>query len=710
MSDTSVQNEPDASSGRSPQTPSPPDNAARDDKPSAQKSAPARQEECVFNDSITVYPDQPLPQYNRGPVKAYAAAGRDKAPAKLFALICEDHLTPRTLKAPNYVSILNPSLVRLVGSGKIDWAPQGRERYCFIYEDNLGAPIMKDDTRGGLALKPEYVLNAVVRPIVSVLQDLRDKDLVHGNIRPSNLFNGGRKNFDKVILGECLCLPVSYDQPAMYESVERAMCAPIGRGVGTLQDDLYSFGVTLGVLMRHFDPLEGLSEDGVIERKIEEGTYISFLNRDRFSGAMLELLRGLLYDDPNQRWNLDDVLVWMDGRRLSPKQAARRAKANRPFIFNGEKYIRPELLAHNLNKNIAEAKQHIENGDLEQWLSRALEDKVISEQYHKALALTEESGRGAGYPERLVTRTAIALYPEGPIQYKSISIHPDGIGKSFTEAFMQKRDLKTYTDFFNAYFITQWIDAQSTAVSDVSGLVNKYDSLRAFLRQPTVGSGLERCLYWLNPEMHCVSEKLAKFHVRSPEDMMYAFEKISKSPSRPALFFDRHISAFLSTKDRKNIDPYLHDLNATEPYKRVMGEFKTLATIQKRSQMEEFPGICAWMYENLEPVYERFHDRKLRVELKRKAERLISGGDLNKMLMLFDSPVIYQEDNINFRKSMRYYYDLERELATHESSLRDESSIGIETGNNFAALTSALLAGIIIIASIIMATKSGSLF
>lgn len=710
MSDISVQNEPDTSSGRSPQTPPSPSNTASGSAPASQKLSASSQEACPFNDIITIFPSQPLPQYNKGPIKAYAATGRDKAPARLFALICEDHLTPRTLKAPNYVSILNPSLSRLVGSGKVDWSPEGRERYCFIYEDNLGGPLMKDDTHEFLGLKPDYVLSSIVRPMISVLQDLRDKDLVHGNIRPSNLYNGGRKNFDKVILGECLSLPASYNQPAMYECVERAMCSPIGRGAGTIQDDLYALGVTLGVLMRHFNPLEGMSDDEIIERKVEEGSYTAFLGKDRFSGAMLELLRGLLYDDPEQRWTLDDVLVWMDGRRLSPKQAARRVKANRPLLFNGEKYIRPELLARDLNKNIAEAKQHIDNGDMEQWLTRALEDKVVIDQFHKALTLAEEGGKGAGYPERLVTRTAIALYPEGPIQYKSISIHPDGIGKSFTEAFMQKRDIKTYTDFFNAYFITQWIDAQNKTVSDVSGLVNKYDSLRAFLRQASVGNGLERCLYWLNPEMHCVSEKLAKFHVRSPEDLMYAYEKISKLPSRPALFFDRHIVAFLSSKDRKNIDPFLHDLNAPEQYKRVMGEFKTLATIQKRSQMEAFPGMCSWVYENLEPVYERFHDRKLRGEIKRKAERLVEAGDLGKMLMLFDSPKTYQDDNVSFRAAMRDYYNLEQELQKNLRSLQDESSIGKEAGNSFAALISAILAGIIIIASIIMVTKSGSLF
>lgn len=704
MSDTSVQDEPDKAA----ESAKPSSQPVGADKPVAGKSALSGP--CQFNDSITIYSDNPLPQYDKGPLKAFVAVGRDKAPPRLFALICEDHLTPRITKALNYVSILNPGLPRLVGSGKVDWTPAGREKYCYIYENILGNRLMVDDTRGGLGLKPEFVVSAILRPTISVLQDMRDKDIVHGNIRPSNIFDGGVKNYERVVLGECLSMPPSCNQPPLYETIDRALCSPSGRGTGTIQDDIYSLGVTLAVLMRHFDPTEGLSDDEIIERKMEEGSYTTLLSRDRFSGAILELLRGLLYDDENQRWTLDDILVWMDGRRLSPKQAARRSKASRPINFNGEKYTRPELLARDLNKNVSEAKHLVDTGDMEQWLMRALEDKVVIKRFETALSLSEEDGRNSGYPESLITRLAIALNPEGPIRYKSISVHPDGIGTAFTEAFIQKRDMQSYTDFFVCYFITQWIDAQTSVVSDVSSLINKFDSVRAYIRQQGMGGGLERCVYWLNPEVHCLSEKLKKYHVRSPEDMMLAYEAMSKLPSKPALFFDRHVVAFLSVKDRKNIDPYMHDLNAPEAYKRVLGELKTLATIQKRSQMEKFPGICAWVAENLDPVYERFHDRELRVELKKKVDRLKEGGDLVKIISIFDNVQIYQDDNSNFRKSMRKHYDLERELETINHDLQEESLIGKDTGRNYGALVSAVLAVIIIIGSVAMGWNQGALF
>jgi hypothetical protein len=695
MSDMTVQDEPEEKLIT--ETESQPMTVAADSDAAARPAATTFTGDCVFNDNVTIFSGNRLPEYDKGPVKAYAARGTDKAPPKLIAYICEDHLSPRPSKAANYAAIMTPNLVRLVASGPVFWTPAGKEKYCFIYENTLGSPLMREDTRGGAGLRAEIVLNAIIRPMVSVLQDMRDKDLIHGNIRPANIFSGSNKNLDRVVLGECLALPPFYNQPVLYEPVDRAMASPIGRGAGSQQEDLYAFGVTLALLMRHNDPLQGKSDEEIIYHKMEEGTYASLLGEDRITGAMLELMRGLLYDDENQRWSLDEVLAWLDGRRLSPKQASRRFRAARPLHFNNEKYLRPELLAQDLSKNISEAKLLIDGGEMEQWISRAIDDKAMTARYENAVGKYDEEDKGVGHAERLTARVGIALHPEGPIRFKSINAYPDAIGTALQEAYVTKKDVQVFVDFFNAYFIPQWIDVQPRPVPDIGSLTGKFDGSRAHLRQKGMGGGIEKCIYSLNPEAQCLSEKLGKYYVRDPEAMMAAFEKISHSPGRPSMFFDRHIVAFLSVKDRKNIDPYIHDLNAAEPHRRILAEMKALATIQKRSQMGRFPGIAKWIVGNLGPVYERFHDRTLRAELKKKAEMLQDGGDLAKIAVLFDNPNTYQEDYQGFRKAMRRYFELEDESLQTERGLQNEKSFGQDTGRQIAAIVSGLLAAIVIL-------------
>ncbi len=699
MAETAVQNEPETKAKASQTDTSVP---AKADAVVADASKAGFSGECAFNDHIVVYSGTNLPKYDRGAVKAFSARGTDKAPSNLFALICEDHLTPRTSRMSSYASIVNPALVRLVASGAIEWAPARRERYCLIYEDGLGNPLIPNDTTAALGLKPEMVLNMIIRPLASALSDLRDRDIVHGSIRGANIYDGGKPNFEKVILGECLSSPTSSMQPVLYETIEKACAMPVGRGPGILPDDMYALGVTLAVMLRHTNPLEGLSDQEIIERKIEDGSYAAILGKDRFTGSILELLRGLLHDDVGQRWRLDEVMEWLDGRRLSPKQAARRNKAARPVAFNGRKYTQPEILAMDLSRNVNEARQLIDDGEMEQWTVRALEDKPMAVRLENAIRGAEEGGKGPGYPERLATRVAIALDPEGPMRYKSISVAPEGVGAALMEAFVMKRDLHVFSEFFMNYFITQWVDAQPSTVQDASNMISKFDSARAHLRTKGMGGGLERCLYSMNPEAHCLSEKLSKYYVGSPEEMMFAFEKMSTLPSRPGMFFDRHIVAFLSTKDRKNIDPYIFDLNTTEQYRRTLAEIRTLATIQKRSQMPRFPGIAGWIVDNLEPIYERFHDRELRAELKKKAERAKETGDLAKLILLFDNPALYQEDFANFRRAMRKHYDLEQETVQTERDLRDESSYGQGTGRQIAAVVAGALAAIVILMTTFM--------
>lgn len=665
------------------------------------KSRPAQ-----FNQEITILPDKPLKDYNCGEVKAYEGIGRGNAPERLFALVCETHLSPRINIASNYNKIINPGLVRLVASGIVFWPPEQKQKYVFIYENNLGSPIVPKDVGVGYGWEEDLVLNNVLKPLFGVLQDLRDKEVVHGRIRPTNIFSGGSKNLDRIMIGDCLCMPAWGDMPTIYLPIEKALADPMARGRGTTEDDLYAFGVTLAVLLRASDPLEGYTDEQIIAAKLKNGSYQTLTGKDRFTGAILELLRGLLYDDPHQRWTIDEVQAWLDGRRLSPKQAPKKIKASRPLELAGKKYIFPEVLAMNMPKSITESAHIVENDDLNQWVQRAVENKVLLESVEKAQAQAAEQGKGGSYQQRLVTRIAMALHPGSPIRYKGISILPEGIGMALTNAYVLKQDIQSYVELFTQQFIMQWVDMERSGFIDSSALIAKFDSCRAFVRQTGVGFGLERCLYYLDPCVPCLSEKLKDYYVRTPEDIMFAYEDMSASKNRPHMFFDRHIISFLSVKDRKNVDPYMFELGDEAEYRRVLGELKTLATIQKRSRMDKFPGIAGWIASNLGPVYERIHDRKLRQKLKEKVDKLHPKGDLTKIAAIFDESEMYSGDSNQFFRAIHEYVKLKNEKSQLKYDLKNSKSFGFETGRQAAAILSCVLATVVILASTFMALGS----
>jgi hypothetical protein len=663
--------------------------------------------QAILNDEIEILPDKRLIHLDQGPVQAFAARPvSDTAGPGYFALVCDTSLVPRVRHAPQIAGIISPSFARLIASGVCYWPPGQSERYVFVYENNLGQPIMKPG-EPGLGWKPDFVMNVVIKPVVNVLLDLRDSDVYHGGIRPTNMFDGGVKQLERILLGDCLATPPSYNQPALYEPAERAMADPIARGRGTHEDDLYAFGVSLAVILRHKDPLEGMSADDVIRMKIEQGSYTALTGSERFTGALLELLRGLLYDEQGSRWTLDEVTNWLDGQRLSPKQASRKIKAARPLAYAGEKYFRPTLLAMDIYKNQSEAIQMIENDTLGQWLERSLEDKPATARMEEAIASAQEGGRGSGYWDRLLARASVALDPAAPLRFRGMAIGADGFGAALAEAMIKKKDVQPFIDIINQQLMMYWVTTQNDSHVDIAAIVTRFDSCRGFLRQPTMGYGIERCLYYLCPEAPCISDILKGYYVRSPEDLLFALEEIARKPQKPHLLIDRHIAAYLSVKDRRVIDPILAELNAAEFHRRIIGNLSILASVQKRSRMENMPGIASWAADVLKPVYERIHDRDLREKLKASIAKAAESGDLSRMVVIIDDPQMRQQDMAAFKAAMRDYNNLRAELGKLEGELSKPKSFGRETGQQYAAVASAIIAGIVMLAVAFMYISHG---
>lgn len=665
-----------------------------------------------LNNEFFIDAGRPLPHLDQGPVHAYAASGsQDVSHVTHFAMVCEPHLTPRIRGISSYNAVSSANVIKLAAAGIVYWGPARAERFVFIYENSVSKALTPHGDYRGLDWRPETVQSVVVKPMMFALMDLRDVDIAHGNIRPSNMYPiGGAGGVERVMLGECLSAPAGSLQPVIFEPIERAMADPTGRGPAHQSSDLYALGVSLAVIMRSRDPMEGMTNDEIIKFKIEQGSYQALTGKDRFTGGILELLRGLLQDDLAQRWTLDDLMSWMDGQRLTPKQGVKKIKAARPIHFLEERYLRPAMLAMDLQKNQSESAQLVESGTMEQWISRSLEDSTVMKRLESAIETTSEHGRGPGYWDRMLCRVSIALDPEAPIRYRGLSLHPEGFGSALAEAMIKRADIQPFADLINHQTIMFWLAAQTDPQLDIGNIVTRFDSCRAYLRQPNIAYGIERCLYFLNPEVHCLSEKLRGFYVSTPEDIMYALEKISTRPGRPDMFFDRHIIAFLCAKDRKDADAYLMELNSDEAYKRILGNIKVLATIQQRGRMEKFPGICKWIIDIVDPVYERFHDRELRVTIKQKVAQAAESGDITKIAGLLDTGGAMQSDTNLYNQARVDYYNLRIEASELEEQLRNPGNVGKATGREIAALIACIISGATILFFVFMFFSKGSAF
>lgn len=640
---------------------------------------------------------QPMEHLNKEGVRAFRALGSDGYPSNLVALVCGRDYSPRRFAGTKYEKINNGHLLKMWTSGVIRVPQDKAESFCFVFDD-VGTPLVPSleyDKAHALSVKTEAVLQNMVIPISAVLKDLYNKDLIHGEIWLGNMYSQTGKATERIVLGECLSAPSSFLLPSLYHTAERAIADPMGRGIGTRADDMYAFGVSLAVALRGSDPLGGATKEQIIERKLDKGSYATLIGAERFSGPMLELLRGLLHDDPEQRWTLDDVEEWIDGRRLSPKQAIKRVKANRPIIFNDVKYTRPELLAKDLIKNPPAALRLVENKDLIQWLDRAIEDKTLKNAVEDTMKEVSSLSGGSDYVHQLIVYISTALFNEIPVRYKDLSFNPTAFGKMMSAALMKEADIKNYTEILRHSFMMRVI-REKKSIIEGSSLVAKFDSCRNFIAQTFLGGGIERCLYLMDPESHCLSPMLKEYYVISSGGVMRALEQVCEKSS-PKSLIDRHIAAFLSVKDKKNIDAYFGEIRASDPHIAKLGQLRVLATIQKRLGLEPFPAIAEWMSNNTEEVYAKLKDKKAIDNLKKKVAKIKKTGDLSSLVHLYDNPALYQADMDGFENARRIYKGLNKEKIELETRLQNKKDYGQHTGRQIASTVSVIIAMVMMV-------------
>lgn len=676
--------------------------AAEQEKPT-EKPAPKAEEPKVksyapvlYKGEVKIFPDRPLPKYNQGIVKAYEAlTGNGNA---AFALVCEKNIVPQSEIVYKYAGIITSHLPKLLSLGVVDWNVDFKEHLIFLYEDKLGSPVTTGKNVEALGLKPEMVISTIFRNLLEVVRAMRDKGIAHGNIRATNIFDGGTPTYESAMLGEMLSTPSGYAQPVIYQTITRGLAHPLARGPAEISDDIYALGVTLATLIRSIPAAEGLSDEEIVAAKMETGSFNFIVGKSRFPAPVLEFLRGTLNDDPALRWSFDDIMTWAEGRRVTAKQTAAVAtlKASRPLEFMRKKFLKPELLGVSFPKDPTQVVPLVENGELYLWLNRSIQDKELEKRYDEALVESKVEVGNSNYADRLSCIMAVALEPENPVFYKDLKFSPMGFGSLLADSAYTKKDMNPFVDIIKSNVISFWSKSTLSQSPAIGEAVNRMGNCQRFISQTMMGSGLERCIYYLSPNAPCFSEKLDQYYVRTPEDYLNALEKMSAQKNRPEWFLDRHIVAFLSVRDKAVIEPYLPDLAASEKHRQRQGMVKMLAAIQVRDKMGALPGLSQWVVGMLDNLVDRYHDREKRKSVREQLEKIKTQGNLEKVASLFDSYEETQRDARGYSDAQQQYQALKKEYFMLEHELDTNKSFGIEAGKHAAALVSGVISAIVV--------------
>ncbi|MCK5374910.1 MAG: protein kinase family protein [Alphaproteobacteria bacterium] len=648
-----------------------------------------------LNQNLLIDDSKPMQQFNNGDSYAYAAMSQRDMNRRYVALVADHGQLPRWKSADGYESLADTSLLRLIDHGVVYWPLVGKQQYVFVYDASIGECIISPDGVNKSNWRQTGVSDYLIAPITRVLKTLEDRNFCHGSIRPENIFFSGRDKNRPVILGDCLSVYPLSSQPSLFMSVEKASAEPFGRGNGTSADDVYAFGMSLALLLCKNNELEGLSDKEILRRKIELGSYSAIIGAERLQTRYVELLRGLLYDEPSQRWTTEEIFSWLDGSRMTPPPPPRRAKANRPFIFQGKKYLFPDTLVLDLIEDASETLKAVDSGELAQWVEKAFNNKDINEKFVQAMERISELSSGKDNIDFTITQIVLALNPMLPIYYKGRVFTYDGIGGLMARTCYEGGNISVFKDAFLQNVMDNAVILKTFSQNEILILIKNFDVCRTILRQKKYGNSEEKCVYHLCRTAPCFSPKFKDHFVYSAESCLRSFEENCTKGGQIAIFMDSQGTAFFSVHETKLMERVMYDLSQPEKDSQIAGNLRFLATLQKKTRIQDLPAIAKVFLESLSGVYEVYNNIKLRKQIIDNVKKEADKGNLVGMLNIIDNYAARQSDAKAFKLAKREYKLLQYEYEQYNRRLANKKTYGVVDGQEAASLVSWVIATVI---------------
>jgi hypothetical protein len=593
-----------------------------------------------------------IPSYDVAPSIAYRAEITSDKARPVMALVCDPKLPLRADKVMPLRGIETRMFLKPHDWGVVDWPMEGRRCPVVIVDRPLGGRVMPGLDVRMRPMNEDLVSRLLIRPAAEFLEQLANQNLSHRAIRPDNVFYTDVEQ-SRMVLGDCISAPPAMAQPTVFETIESGMALPAGRGDGSTSHDLYSLGVTILTLLIGRVPLADMNNEQIIVEKLTHGSYNALVGRERLSLTMMEVLRGLLNDDPKERWAVSDLMYWSHGRRQNPAPQAIPRKANRPFVFDGHEYQTTRDLANAFANNWDAAITPIKDGSLNVWLRRGFSDEELIESVNNAIVDPAGIDRSDDW---IVARVCIAMDPQAPLRYRKLRATVEGLG-TLIGAYLdddEMRDLfiKTLREQLPAF----WQKNQRRLTEAQEKFLGDYDRVRNSADRIGLGLGLERVAYDLNPNLPCQSPLLASDYVVEVSALLPALEYLAVNGVEFKELVDRNLAAFLASRLARQVTADLRDLdNKVDPHVSLIAAVKILSTVQDRISKKEFVDLAGAIATMLEPSIKRFHSRTVRKRVRDGLKKATRSGRLAKLVEAVNDPRDVEADKRAFQQAVAVY-------------------------------------------------------
>ena len=645
-------------------------------------------EAVTFGQGDTVDFTNPLPPLSFDPhITAYATQKHNE-----IAYVMAPHIVPRFSLMETQNKIENPHLLQGYAAHPIRVQETPYSQTLIIAQKPGDISLTSQEARNFFQIH-KNVAEWLIRPMVKILRDFEELNLTHRAIHPARI-TFDDFSFQNLNLGYGFLTPPGFLQPACYEPLQTCFAEPTARGAGHPSYDLYALGVTILSLFKDPKFLQPLSFADINKRRLSEGSYAFFLEKQMFSERITELLKGLICDDLSQRWTPDDLESWADFNKVHARYRPPQKSATKPFVYQGQEYNSPALLIHQMGTDHTWAQDVIFSEDFRVWMRRNAgqhENTVGIEDAKASASRTEASIR----QDAIVSYCLMALDPERPLYFKGLVFTLDGIGDHLAAYFYDTQKRSDTAALLSSKAPLFWLSLKEQKSPQVLRFNKLYQESANFLSKRGMGFGIERCLYELNPHVPCQSPLLNTVAMYDRTDMLEALNHYAAhNPGQLSakLPIDRHLMAYAATHYDFIKDDFLNAFpdERVPKEQKIIGCLRFLSLIEKNTNTQPLKDLYYWVHDLSLQSIGIYRSKKRRDMIQKLLESQRNLCLIDRLLDWIDNTAEKKADMDEFMDAKKHHIYTVHKIKEWQFKLDNIRSVSRDICDNFSILLAAL--------------------
>lgn len=623
---------------------------------------------AIVDASFDINPGKPLPEFNKDGVQAFEATARLGQQGRFVATITEPEF-PLRIKALRALRGTNiPMLMKLEDWSISPWPPAGGERLICIFKRPDGDRLC-DSTYEMLPVPDKLIMENFFKPAITCLTTLGQLGISHGSIRPDNIWHDGKGGF---VFGECCSLPGGITQPELFEHPDRGRASPEARGEPSISEDIYSLAMSAVFLMAGRHPLQSVRPEATLAKRFIVGSFMTITEQRKMPQQLVELVRGMLQDDPRDRWSIMDIEGWFQGKPPKNKVHIPRT-ASWPLEFDGINHLNIKSMAAALGSyhNARQALDFVKSRKFKNWVNRGVDDERLWGELESIL-MDSRAEDPDKMPE-VLTMICMALHAYAPLFINGQGYMPSGLGTALALNMEVKGRRESIRDLIKGSLPIKWLSNQPESDHYVSAhhLLGKSQALAA--RQGW-GFGLERVVYEMQPAVRCQSPLLRDHMIFRADGLLPVLEELAqKMKGEMTMPLDRHIVSFILSR-RKDISlGFIDGIDDEDRFKKSLAGLRFLVQVEEKAPAGPLPGLSEMFAKLLEPGLENILRPRRKKELQERLQTAINEGTLKDLEKVFEQHDLFDRDQREYQDAIFRYQLTGTQIQNHE---RESELIG----------------------------------